>query len=95
AKEDVIVVIDGVKGRVTIETAPMESVNSHVAAEQFTHEYAQGETDRRNVSVVSSGRAAEHTRIGCLNFSYYDVRRRVTRLKQAGRGGIGTVFRDK
>jgi len=95
AAEDVAVVLDGVRGRVTIETAPRESVNSHVAAEQFTHEYADGEADRRNVSVVSAGRAAEHSLIGCLNFSYYDVRRKVTRLKQAGRGGIGTVFRDK
>jgi aldehyde:ferredoxin oxidoreductase len=95
AAEDVIVVLDGVRGRVTIERAPLESVDSHVAAEQFTHQYADGEADRRNVSVVSAGQAAEHTRIGCLNFSYYDVRRKVTRLKQAGRGGIGTVFRDK
>jgi aldehyde:ferredoxin oxidoreductase len=30
-----------------------------------------------------------------LNFTFYDVRRKGTRLKQAGRGGIGTVFRDK
>ncbi|MDI6739960.1 MAG: aldehyde ferredoxin oxidoreductase C-terminal domain-containing protein [Candidatus Edwardsbacteria bacterium] len=95
AAEDVIVAIDGVKGTVTIETAPGESLDSHIAAEQFTHEYANDEADRRNVSVVSSGAAAAHTLIGCLNFSYYDVRRKVTRLKQAGRGGIGTVFRDK
>ncbi len=95
AQEDVIVVLDGVKGRVTIELAPLESVNSHIAAEQFTHEYATDEADLRNVSVASAGQAAEHSLIGCLNFCYYDVRRKVTRLKQAGRGGIGTVFRDK
>jgi aldehyde:ferredoxin oxidoreductase len=95
SKEDVIIVLDGVKGRVTIEKAPLESVDSHVAAEQFTHEYADDEADMRNVSVVSAGQAAEHSLIGCLNFSYYDVRRKVCRLKQAGRGGIGTVFRDK
>jgi aldehyde:ferredoxin oxidoreductase len=95
AKGEVIVVIDGVKGKVTIETAPLESVDSHIAAEQFTHQYADGQDDYRNVSVVSSGQAAEHSLIGCLNFSYYDVRRKVTRLKQAGRGGIGTVFRNK
>ena len=95
AKADVIVVIDGVKGKVTLETAPQESLDSHVAAEQFTHEYATDEADLRNVSVVSAGAAAAHSLIGCLNFSYYDMRRKVTRLKQAGRGGIGTVFRDK
>jgi len=45
--------------------------------------------------VVSAGRGAQHTKMGVLNFSFYDWRRKVARLKQAGRGGIGTVFRDK
>ena len=30
-----------------------------------------------------------------LNFSFYDMKRKKVRLKQAGRGGIGTVFRNK
>jgi aldehyde:ferredoxin oxidoreductase len=30
-----------------------------------------------------------------LNFSFYDRHRKVTRVKQAGRGGLGTIFRDK
>jgi aldehyde:ferredoxin oxidoreductase len=44
---------------------------------------------------VSAGQGSEHTRIGCLNVSWYDVRRQRVRVKQAGRGGIGTVLRDK
>jgi aldehyde:ferredoxin oxidoreductase len=48
-----------------------------------------------NVSVVSAGTAADHSLIGMLNFTFYDVKRKVVRLKQAGRGGIGTVLRDK
>ena len=95
APEEAIVVIDGARGKVTVEAAPREEVDSHIAAEQLTHLYADDEADMRNVSVVSAGRGAEHTMIGCLNFSFYDVRRQATRLKQAGRGGIGTVFRDK
>ncbi|MGV8041021.1 MAG: aldehyde ferredoxin oxidoreductase family protein [Thermoanaerobaculaceae bacterium] len=95
ASEDVIVIIDGQKGVIRIETAPLEPSDSHVAAEIFTAEYAESDADRRNVSVVSAGTAAEHSLIGCLNFSWYDVRRKATRLKQAGRGGIGTVLRDK
>ena len=47
------------------------------------------------MSVVSAGAAAEHSRIGCLNFSWWDPKRGAARLKQAGRGGVGTVFRDK
>jgi len=33
--------------------------------------------------------------MGCLNFSLYDRKRQDLRYKQAGRGGLGTVFRDK
>ena len=95
AEEDIIIVIDGIKGTVRIEEAPEEAVDSHVLAEQLTEMYADNEDDKRNISVVSSGRAAEHTLIGILNFSWYDVRRKICRVKQAGRGGIGTVFRDK
>lgn len=95
ADDDVIVVIDGDRGRVTIERAPLESVDAHVISEELAAMYATDELDRRNVSVVSAGRAAEHTRMGVLNFSFWDWRRRVARLKQAGRGGLGTVFRHK
>ena len=94
-EEDVIVFIDGDEGRITIERAPMESVDSHLLAEELTEMYSEDELDRRNVSVVSAGRGAEHTRMGVLNFSFFDWRRRVTRLKQAGRGGVGTVLRNK
>jgi aldehyde:ferredoxin oxidoreductase len=33
--------------------------------------------------------------MGCLNFSWYDAARKTHRIKQAGRGGIGTVLRNK
>lgn len=97
AKQDVIIVIDGETGTVSIETAPLEETDTHLLAEQLTWMYATQDTDksRQKVSVVSSGRAAEHSYWGCLNFSFYDIRRRVPRIKQAGRGGLGTVLRDK
>jgi aldehyde:ferredoxin oxidoreductase len=95
AEKDVIIVIDGTKGTVRIEEAPEEAVDSHILGEQLTEMYADDEKDKRNVSVVSSGVAAERALIGMLNFSFYDVKRKQVRFKQAGRGGIGTVFRDK
>ncbi|EYE87326.1 aldehyde ferredoxin oxidoreductase [Fervidicella metallireducens AeB] len=95
AQNDVIVFIDGNKGIVRIEEAPYEAVDSHVLGEQLTEMFAENEEDKRNISVVSAGSAADHTLIGMLNFTFYDVRRKTARLKQAGRGGIGTVFRDK
>ena len=95
AKEDVIIFIDATTGRVSIEKAPLESIDSHILAEEMTAMYAEDEDDRRNIAVVSSGRAAQYARLGVLNFSFYDWRRGVARLKQAGRGGVGTVFRHK
>jgi aldehyde:ferredoxin oxidoreductase len=97
AKEDVIIVIDGEKGIVRIETAPLEEKNTHLISDQLTHLYATENSDksRQKVSVVSSGLAAEHSYWGCLNFSFYDIRRKVPRVKQAGRGGLGTVLREK
>jgi len=69
-------------------------VDSHVLAEQLTEMYAENKGDFGNISCVSAGRGAEHTLMGCLNFSYYDWRKGI-RLKQAGRGGIGSVLRNK
>jgi NADP-reducing hydrogenase subunit HndC len=95
ARKETIVLIDAVKKKITIEAAPEESVDSHVVAEELTEMYAENDLDKRNIAVVSAGRAAQHSRIGILNFSFWDWRRNVARLKQAGRGGVGTVFRDK
>lgn len=95
ADKDIIIFIDGNNGVIRIEEAPLEAVDGHVLGEQLTEMYADSEEDKRNIAVVTSGTAAEHTKMGLLNFTFYDVRRKVARLKQAGRGGIGTVFRDK
>jgi len=95
AQKDIVILIDGNKGIVEIYEAPLESLNSHVLAEELTEIFAESEEDKRNISIVSAGEAAEHTLIGVLNFSFYDNRKKVQRLKQAGRGGIGTVFRNK
>jgi len=93
--KDVVLFIDGDNGKITLEEAPLEDVNSHIICEQLTEMYATSDEDRLHVATVASGSAAEHTLIGHLNFSFYDKRRKCTRLKQAGRGGIGSVFRNK
>jgi len=97
AKEDVVIIIDGETGNISVETAPLEEHNSHLLAEQLTYMYAKEDTDkaRQKVSVVSAGKGAEHSYWGMLNFSFYDVRRKVPRVKQAGRGGLGSVLRNK
>ena len=93
--KEIIIFIDGVNGKVEILEAPAEAIDSHVLAEQLTEMYADDDKDRKNIAVISAGKAADHSLIGMLNFSFFDSKRKVVRLKQAGRGGIGTVFRNK
>ncbi|MCX7023631.1 MAG: aldehyde:ferredoxin oxidoreductase [Spirochaetes bacterium] len=94
---EVILFIDGNESLVQVLEAPASGLekDTHLLAEQLTHAFAANPDELQQVSVVSSGAAAEHTWIGLLNFSLYDRRRKGIRVKQAGRGGIGTVFRDK
>ncbi|MFQ5977947.1 MAG: aldehyde ferredoxin oxidoreductase family protein [Candidatus Heimdallarchaeota archaeon] len=95
ASEDVLIVIDGDNGSVKVEPAGELPQESHLLAQILTEKYGEDEKDRRNVSVVSAGPGADNTRMGCLNFSFYDVRRNLAHMKQAGRGGTGTVLRNK
>jgi len=95
ADKDVIVFIDGINHKVTVSEINVDIKDSHVLAEYLTDLYADDEKDKKNVAVVCSGAAAEYSLIGMLNFSFYDTRRKKVRLKQAGRGGIGTVLRNK
>lgn len=95
AESDVIIFIDGDNGRVTIERDSLEALDSHLIGNALTERFGGDEKGKRSVSVLAAGQAAEHTRIAMLNSTWYDVRRKEARLKQAGRGGPGRVFRDK
>lgn len=94
-EDDVIVHIDGMDGRVSVHRSPLLSTDTHLAAEELAEMYSEDEDDKRHISTVSAGRGAENSWIGCLNFSWWDWRRRAMRVKQAGRGGSGSVFRRK
>ncbi|MCU0460780.1 MAG: hypothetical protein MUF36_02005 [Bacteroidales bacterium] len=95
AENDVIIFIDGINHKVEIFEAPEEGPDSHVLAEQLTDMFADTDNEKKNIGVVTTGSAAQHTLIGMLNFTFYDPKRKKVRMKQAGRGGIGTVFRNK
>jgi len=95
SEKDVIVLVDETRECVEIYEAGEEAADSHLLAEYLTETLAETEKDRVNVAVVSAGSAADNSLIGMLNFSFFDARRKLVRLKQAGRGGIGTVLRDK
>lgn len=96
AKREVIVYINGVDHEIEFFEAPAEMhIDSHLLGEELHQMFADDEKDKLNVSVVSTGQAADHSLIGMLNFTFYDVRRQKIRLKQAGRGGLGTLMRQK
>ena len=93
AKTEVVILVDGDKGKVVVEKAEELPSETHMIGEILTEKY--GAESKKSVSVVSAGPGAEHTKFGCLNFSWYDTQRKMVRYKQAARGGIGTVLRDK
>ncbi|MEN6618259.1 MAG: aldehyde ferredoxin oxidoreductase C-terminal domain-containing protein [Rikenellaceae bacterium] len=96
SEKDVIIYINAVDSVVEIFEAPKElSYDSHLLGEELLKMFADNEKDKINVSVVASGKAAEHSLIGMLNFTFYDLKRGKVRLKQAGRGGLGTLMRYK
>jgi len=95
AADDVVIFIDGDTGSVTIEKYDLGAVDSHELGNLMTSRYGIDEKGKRSIAVLSAGQAAEHIRYAAINSSWYDVRRKETRLKQAGRGGAGRVFRDK
>jgi len=80
---------------VKIEAAPLDPVDTHLVNTALTNLYAKDEKDKRNISVISAGQAAEFVPICGLNISYYDPKRSEVRYKQAARGGAGTVLRNK
>ncbi len=93
ADSEVVIFIDGDEGKVQVDSGKELPSETHLIIDLLARKYAG---DRPNsISVVSSGPGAEHTLLGCLNFSWYDIARKIHRCKQAGRGGIGTVLRNK
>ncbi|MBN1857677.1 aldehyde:ferredoxin oxidoreductase [Candidatus Bipolaricaulota bacterium] len=97
AEQNVVVFIDGDAGRIQLLTTELDDINSHVLMESLPRVFTDSDEarDLQSISTVTAGDGAQNTRMGCLNFSFFDMKRKAFRIKQAGRGGIGTVFRDK
>ncbi|MHA1281090.1 MAG: aldehyde ferredoxin oxidoreductase family protein [Promethearchaeota archaeon] len=100
ADKDVIIFINGQDHKIQIEEVePSDNLSkfSHELTQQLTERYAKdhSEAEKQRISIVSTGPAARHSKWGMLNFSWYSRKRKWASCKQAGRGGIGTVFADK
>lgn len=93
ATEKTIIYIDGIEEKIELLAADGLPDGAYEIASGLTDHFGQGKPG--NISVVCTGPGARHALFGCLNFSWYDAKRKRARYKQAGRGGIGTVFADK
>ncbi|MEE4365470.1 MAG: aldehyde ferredoxin oxidoreductase C-terminal domain-containing protein [Desulfotignum sp.] len=93
ADQDTVILIDGIESKIKIFTASDLPETAYEMSDALTRYF--DEEKPVNISVVTAGPGAENTYFGCLNFSWFDAGRKRVRYKQAGRGGIGTVFADK
>ncbi len=96
ADRDVILFIDGNAGMIRIIDATfVKERDSHILASFLIEKFASSEEDKKSVAILSSGRGAEYANIGTINLAFYDAKRKQVRLRQTGRGGMGTVLRNK
>jgi aldehyde:ferredoxin oxidoreductase len=93
SEQDVLILIDGDRCEINIVDAPTTD-NSLFGVEKLVEQW-KGDGRPSNVALVNTGIGAKNTFFGCINSIYYDIRRKRCRAKQAGRGGLGSVMREK
>ena len=98
SSKNVILIVDAVKGLIQIADAPIFDEHTDLGALSYgtalLEKFNDGDLDE-NIAAVTTGIGAIHTRFGIINSLFYDRRRKRLRAKQAGRGGTGTVMRNK
>lgn len=98
SSRDVVLIVDGDEGSIKIAEAPEfgEEIDAGGVSygERLLRTFNDGELNEK-ISAVTTGIGACNTRFGILNSLFYDKRRKRMRVKQAGRGGTGTVMRFK
>ena len=98
SKEDVILIVDGDEGTITVARAPSfgeENDSGGLSYGEALIRKFTGDKLTENVAAVTTGSGASTSRFGIINSLFYDRRRKRIRSKQAGRGGTGTVMRFK
>ncbi len=98
ADKKCVVIIDDDLGKISIVEAPgVEKTveNGGISyGENLLKEYTHNQL-HKNIAAVATGIGAETTDFGLINSFFYDSQRKRLRVKQAGRGGTGTVMRYK
>jgi aldehyde:ferredoxin oxidoreductase len=97
AAQDVVVLVNGDAGTISIATAPDPGDGAGGAlayGEKLMETLGDGGLSD-NLAAVTAGIGAENSRFGIVDSLFYDRRRGRVRSKQAGRGGTGSVMRSK
>ena len=98
ASSDAIVVIDGDQKTISIMTTPVYDKEIDEGSLSFgkrlLEDINNGEYSD-SLAAVTAGKGACNARFGIINSLFFDRKRNRIRVKQAGRGGTGTVMRTK
>ncbi len=98
SKEDVIILVDGDAGTISIASAPSYGKEiddgSLSFGQRLLKDVNSGEYSD-TAAAVTVGKGARSARFGIVNSLFFDRKRNRIRCKQAGRGGTGTVMRFK
>ena len=97
---EVMIVIDGFRGEVSMTDAP---AIDHVfdLEREIVDRFVREGRDKKEIVFLTTGVGASRTTYGCINSHYFDPAKPVDgakgifRTKQAGRTGLGTVMKDK
>ncbi|HDM77628.1 MAG TPA: aldehyde:ferredoxin oxidoreductase [Deltaproteobacteria bacterium] len=98
SKQDVVIVIDGDEGTISLVPSPIYMKEIDEGALSFGEALLKdmnGGGFSSSIAAVTAGKGALNARFGIINSLYYDKKRNRIRAKQAGRGGTGTVMRYK
>jgi aldehyde:ferredoxin oxidoreductase len=93
ASRPVVVVVNGDEETITI--SPWEGSDGAIMLCEELFDKLEGDGQRANLAAAIAGPGADQSWHGIVNSVYFDKRRGRLRSKQAGRGGTGTVMRDK
>ncbi len=98
ARADSVIVIDGDSRTISIMVAPAYDKEIDEGSLSFgkrlLEDINNGEYSD-SLAAVTAGKGACNARFGIINSLFFDRKRNRIRVKQAGRGGTGTVMRTK
>ena len=98
ASSDAIIVIDGDQRTISIMAAPVYDKETNEGSLSFGKKLLEDINNGEHsdsLAAVTAGKGALNARFGIINSLFFDRKRNRIRVKQAGRGGTGTVMRTK